>query len=242
MASDGACRLCGASETLLKSHIIPEFIYRPMYDEKHRFFVLDAVKRWRAKPLQKGLMERILCHGCEQLLSEFEKYAAEVMSGNSSAKLQQYHDRVCISGLDYARFKLFLLSVLWRASVTNHEFFKLVSLGPHEDKVRSMIIERRPGRPEEYGCIVIFSALKGEDITDTMFNPEPFRWAGRRFNKFFFAGAGWCFYCDSQPPTAHLRRLFLQEDGTLHGLKMDLQDAQDFAGAAMAVAKRKGLI
>lgn len=242
MTSVGVCRLCGASKTLRKSHIIPEFIYQPMYDERHRFFVLDRDKAWRAKRLQKGLAERMLCHGCEQLLSGFERYAAEVMSGSSCAKLRQSHDHVWISGLDYCQFKLFLLSILWRASVTNHEFFKLVSLGPHEGKLKSMIIEKRPGPPEEYGCIVIFSRLKGEDITDTMFNPEPFRWAGRRFYKFFFAGAGWCFYCDSQPPTAHLRRLFLQEDGTFLGLKMDLQDAQDFSGAARAIARRRGLI
>lgn len=242
MASAGVCRLCGANKTLCKSHIIPEFIYRPMYDEHHRFFSLDVDKAWGATPLQKGLTERMLCPGCEQFLSGYEKYAADVMTGKSSATLRQSHDHVWISGLDYARFKLFLLSVLWRASVADHRFFKLVALGTHEDKIKSMIIEERPGSSEEYGCIVIFSRLDGEDIADTMFNPEPFRWAGRRFHKFFFGGAGWCFYCDSQPATTHLRRLFLQEDGTLLGLKMDLRDAQHFKRAARAVAKKQGLI
>lgn len=242
MASDALCRLCGASTTLRRSHVIPEFIYQPMYDEKHRFFALDKREAWRAKPVQKGLSERMLCDRCERFFSKFEKYAAEVMSGRSSATLRQSRDRIWVSGLDYGRFKLFLLSILWRASVSNLEFFKLVSLGPHEDKIKSMLIEERPRRSEEYGCAVIFYRLRGEEMTDTMFNPEPFRWSGRRFTKFYFGGACWCFCCDNQPPTAHLRRLYLQEDGTFMGLKMDLQDAWDFADAAKAIVKRRFLV
>ena len=242
MTSVGVCRLCGVYKTLRKSHIIPEFIYQPMYDGKHRFFLMRPNDERSVKPLQKGLAERMLCHGCEQMLSRFERYASDVMTGNSYITISQTHDQVRISGLDYALFKLFLLSILWRASVSSLEFFKLVSLGPHEEKIRNMIIEERPGRPEEYGCIVTFSGLNGEDISDTMFNPEPFRWAGRRFCKFFFAGANWCFYCDSQPPTPHLRRLFLQSDGTYQGLKLDLEDAKYLASSAKAFARQHGYV
>lgn len=238
----GNCRLCGTHKPLRNSHIIPEFIYQPMYDEKHRFFELHKRRALGAKRFQKGLRERILCDDCEHLLSRWEKYAAHVMSGKSSVTLRPSHERVWISGIDYTQFKLFLLSILWRASVTSQEFFKLVSLGYHENIIKNMLLEERPGRPEEYGCILIFNRLQGEDITDTMFNPEPLRWMGRRFSKLYFAGACWCFYCDSQFPTKHLRRLFLQEDGTLMALKMDMQDAQDLAGTARAIARKRGFI
>ena len=30
------------SEQLRRSHILPEFLYRPLYDEKHRFSILTA--------------------------------------------------------------------------------------------------------------------------------------------------------------------------------------------------------
>ena len=213
-----------------------------MYDEKHRFFELHKDRAWRDRPVQRGYTEPLLCIECEQLFAGFERYAAGVMNGRSSASFVQSPGYVRVSGLDYERFKLFLLSVLWRASVATHEFFKLVSLGPRERILKTMLLEGRPGRCEEYGCMVVFSSLEGEDISDTMFNPEPYRWAGRRMIKFFFAGASWCFYCDSQSPPRHLRRLFLQEDGTLRGLSMDLQDARDVSGAARAFAKELGLV
>lgn len=233
-----ACRLCGEVRPLRKSHVLPEFVYRPLYDDHHRFYVMDARTGWSSRRAQKGLTDRLLCDACEQFLSPYEKYAAEVMTGRSSAKVRQFGTRVHVSGLDYPRFKLFLLSVLWRSSATQQEFFKFVSLGPHEERIRQMILERRPGRSEEYGCAVVFASLSQESLADTIFNPEAFRWAGRRFYKLFFAGAAWCFYCDSRRPPDHCRRLFLREDGTLLGARMDIEQAKAAEHTAKRLAKR----
>jgi hypothetical protein len=54
------------------------------------------------------------------------------------------------SGLAYAPFKLFHLSILWRASVSNLEEFQAVALGPHEERLRMMILTGTPGTPDEY--------------------------------------------------------------------------------------------
>jgi len=52
------------------------------------------------------------------------------MSGRRGHCFRQQDNKIIIEGIDYAPFKLFLMSVLWRASVSTLEFFKLVSLGP----------------------------------------------------------------------------------------------------------------
>lgn len=236
------CKLCGEPSRLQTSHIVPEFLFRPLYDERHRFHVIDkqvGLRMWR---MQQGIKERMLCKGCEERLSKYEHYTAVLLTGNSPIRAQSSNTHVLISGIDYRLFKLCLLSILWRASVTKQEFFKLVSLGRHEEKVRSMIIEERPGAAAEYGCIVVFSSLDGESLSDTMFNPEPMRWAGRRLYKFFFASAVWIFYCDSRPAPAHLSRLFLQENGTLRGPILDLRDARSSLKFARTFAKRSGFI
>jgi len=34
------CKICCQQKELRDSHIIPEFFYKPMYDDKHRFNVI----------------------------------------------------------------------------------------------------------------------------------------------------------------------------------------------------------
>lgn len=233
---ESICRLCHISCDLCRSHILPEFLYRPLYDQKHRFSILRKgveVERYG----QRGLTEKLLCQACEQHLCRYESYAADAMSGRLGHRYRQHRNRLIINGLDYTRFKLFQMSVLWRASISTLEFFKLVSLGSREEPLRQMILADDPGKPEEFGCVVIFAHDSGHDMSDTLFNPEPMRWAGRRMFKFFFAGAAWLYHCDSRPPAAHLRKQFLQSDGTLSGSFGDLSYAQIYGPLAKRLAR-----
>lgn len=236
---ESVCRLCNTPSELCRSHILPEFLYRPLYDEKHRFSILTAGVTG-VRYGQRGLTEKLLCHACEQRLCLFEKYAAEVMSGRLGHRYQQHDSRITIKGIDYAQFKLFQISILWRASVSTLEFFRLVSLGPREELLRQMLVAANPGSPEAFGCVVIFAHDSGHDLSDTLFNPEPFRWAGRRMYKLFFAGAAWLYHCDQRPPTPHLQKFFLRPDGTLSALFGDLGDAQIYGPSAKRLARRAG--
>jgi hypothetical protein len=233
------CRLCGASEELSRSHILPEFIYKPLYDEKHRFSVLTAGLE-SARYAQRGLYEKLLCRGCEQHVCRYEKYASEVMSGRLGHFYRREGDNIIIEDIDYASFKLFQLSVLWRASVSTLEFFRLVSLGPHEDRLRHMLLADDPGAPDGFGCVLTFARDGGQDASSTLFNPEPMRWAGRRMYRFFFAGALWLYHCDKRSPAPHLRKLFFQRDGVLKGLFGDLAEGQIYGQSAKRVARRWG--
>ncbi len=64
---NSTCRLCGKTRKLRRSHILPEFLYRPLYDGKHRYFVVSAATDSNFS-LQSGLTERLLCGDCEQQL------------------------------------------------------------------------------------------------------------------------------------------------------------------------------
>ena len=233
------CRLCRTEGEICRSHILPEFLYRPLYDEKHRFSILVAGAEGKRYG-QRGLTERILCHACEQRLCKYERYAAAVMSGRLGHRFQQRGNRLTCEGIDYPRFKLFQLSILWRASVSTLDFFRLVSLGPREEGLRQMLLTGDPGAPEEFGCIVVFAHDDGHDLSDTLFNPEPMRWAGRRMYKFFFAGAMWLYHCDGQPPASHLRKFFLGPEGTLTAPFGDMAYAQAYGRLAKRLARRAG--
>ena len=231
------CKLCGRTARLCRSHIIPEFIYAPLYDDKHRFTVLSAHAPDRYA--QQGLTERLLCDCCETQFSGYERYAADVMTGRLGHRSQMSGERIEIQGIEYRRFKLFQLSILWRASVSTLEFFELVSLGPFELSLREMLLSEDPGPPEKFGCTVVFASERGEQVNDTFFNPEGFRFAGHRLVKFFFAGSSWVFHCDGRRAPEYLRGLFLKENGTLIGLRGDLDDARHH-GPAKKLARQMG--
>lgn len=147
-----------------KSHIIPDFMYKDLFDEKHRLYTVTVIKNKDIKDRlrQTGEYEgQILCQSCDnEVLGKLETYARKVLYGGSPIKLQ---NRVYENGIkytycekiDYLKFKLFLLSILWRASISKLPMFKNVNLGPHEDKIRQMIMNSNPDDPMKYPCVMV---------------------------------------------------------------------------------------
>ena len=112
----GFCRLCGREAELRLSHIMPELLYRPSYDEKHRATELIA-DQGRQRFLQKGHRERLLCDDCEGCVGGYEKYFADAWFRGGLRPERPKERIVHVAGLDYRLFKLFHLSVVWRAGV-----------------------------------------------------------------------------------------------------------------------------
>lgn len=149
----GACSLCGKDAKLQASHIISEFIYQPLYDEKHRAVAVDS-RTGSKKTVQKGLRENLLCKPCEGHLAEFERVAAPCIRNLVSAIQAASPGEVRVAA-PYRQFKLFLLAVLWRAGVATGSTWRAVDLGPHEPVLRSMLQTGVPGAVDEFPCIAV---------------------------------------------------------------------------------------
>lgn len=232
--AEALCKLCGKLAELRRSHILPEFLFKPLYDEVHRYHVLNSRPDIKAKFAQKGISEQLLCDSCEGAISKYEAYAASVMGGDEGIRLNWNNGAIEVSGLEYHRFKLFLISILWRASVSNLDFFKMVQLGPHAEKLRLMLLAGEAGEPDRYGCM-IFPVRHGEDqLPDLMVSPEPIKIGGRWWQRFIFSGAAWVFYCDSRPAPDFTQGLLLNRSGFLRAVPYDLKGtnfAQELADA-----------
>jgi hypothetical protein len=126
------CALCLLERDLRRSHIFPEFFYKPMYNEG-RYFQISTNPSQKIIPRQKGIWETLLCQKCEGRLSQLEDYARRVLYGGTEISITQHPGKIIIHDLDYTRFKLFQMSLLWRAGVSKRPEFKNVSLGPHEE-------------------------------------------------------------------------------------------------------------
>jgi hypothetical protein len=128
----GTCRLCQEETELRYSHLFPEFLYHSIYDEHHRGVGLVPVPGAKEKPVQQGLREYLLGYCCEGRLQKVESYAASVMRRLPDASASKPGTLVVAPNVDYRQFKLFQLSLIWRASVATQPSFQQVDLGRHE--------------------------------------------------------------------------------------------------------------
>jgi|LGOV01.1.fsa_nt_gb hypothetical protein len=236
-----ACRLCQEDKPLRKSHIFPEWLYKPLYDGNHRFFVLstDANKKRGTRP--KGIYEKLLCNECEQRLSKWEGYARDVFY-DLPLKVVDDNRAAVFSGLKYTPFKLFQMSLIWRASITNRHEAHRVDLGPHTERLRKMLFEDRPGEIYEYGSILMLPALSQELMQQFLYPPEslPSRIDGHSAYRAVFGGLFWLFIVSNHSARIPHKEVFLSKDGSLPifkvggpAVKFMQHLASDFLAAGM---------
>jgi len=216
----------------MNSHIIPEFIYKPLYDEKHRFHVISTYKKKDRPKEQKGIRERLLCLDCEQHISRYEDYARKVLFGGVEISVLNESGGIIVSEIDYNCFKLFQLSILWRASVSNHKMFKNVQLGKHESIIRKMIISDIPGQKEKY-CCVMMAIKNGSDGMSTFIDqPEKRRIGNHITYRFIFASVAWIFFVSSHKIPKIINDFILSEEGSVHLAVKDIRDLDCVRGFA----------
>jgi len=230
------CALCFKSKPLRNSHILPEFLYTSLYDHLHRFEVFSSDPSKRRLHVQKGLREKLLCGDCEQQLSKHERYASLFFSGDlPGIRSTRKGDVVEIEGLDYEQFKLFGLSVLWRAGVSRHAMFQKVELGPHEEKLRQMVHAGCPGEPEDYGFFLTILVHDNKVLSDLMVNPTRARLHGRICYRFVFGGLVWLFTVTNFLPANPMRDAFLSRQGKMLMLVNEFKNIRFLMDAAAGV-------
>ncbi len=229
------CALCLKDKQLRNSHIYPEWIYSPLYDDKHRLEILSVVPEGRNELKQKGMRQPLLCDDCEQKLSVWEGYAKNIfVSPSKPIEYSQEGSMFEVRGLDYAKMKLFELSIIWRAGVSTLPFFERCQLGSvHSEILRKQLDTSDPGHPDRYG--VLLFGLKIGEMTETLqviAEPRPARSFGVRAYNLTFGGFLWLFHVSQCDPPAVLRQGFLQANGTrLVAIRnaLEMRNMQQFA-------------
>lgn len=167
------CKLCNQERKLIKAHILPKFLFEKMKDENNAFLTinydLNDFKNHRVKKVQiEDYDSKILCSDCDNRIfgRYYEDYAKIMFYG---AKFPTEINPDCknfiipndgseysiCTNFDYKRTKNFLLSLLWRASVTDRKFFDEINLGAkHSERLRKILYENLETDEEEYPIII----------------------------------------------------------------------------------------
>lgn len=229
-----ACALCQHVRPLRASHIIPEFLHRPLYDELHRYHSYGSHGKPVTEIEQKGQRERLLCDDCEQRFCVYERWASDFYLGaitafeKATTPVSTFGKNLIFTridgegqptttaspkllnaeGFDYAKMKLFLLSLLWRMGMSQLHFFSGVTLGSHEQRLRRMLLNDDPGHAGEYACQLRMIELEGRLVTDGQLAPSTYNWFGKKRCRFFSTGFRFDFTISQHPIDRESLELF----------------------------------
>jgi hypothetical protein len=216
------CKLCLEKKQLCNSHIIPEFIYKPIYDKQQKFyaFQLEGLpyaenKGYRTKH-RKGIREYLLCNDCEKLLSGYESYVKQNLfeNLNLSFPLGKRVKYTKVDNINYQKLKFFQLSILWRASISSDELFKNVKLGIYEDKLRKVLLKEEDISPERYPCMMFALIFQGTHNKEIILDVDKIRLEHSSGYVFIFGGFVW-LYCVSENPKSCFKNYSLNSKDIL---------------------------
>lgn len=169
-------------------------------------------------PPQKGIREYLLCSDCDgKVIGKWETYASPIIKSIQDLNITQDGDQYIIPDVQYTDFKLFQLSLLWRASVASVSMFKNINIGQHEEIVQKMLFSKNPGTPEKYGCMM-FVLDDTRYLQKTIWSPVEDTIDGFTCYRFLTGRIFWYFFLpDAYPKDA--KNFFLSTEGILRLVK-----------------------
>lgn len=235
------CALCRTNSDLKNSHIIPEFFFKPLYDSIHRFHVLPSDPAKREKHEQKGFREFLLCGTCEIKLGRWEDYAKRAFVDAEGVQITTVKNRIIFRDLDYRRFKLFQISLLWRMGVSGLSFFEDVDLGPHGEKLRTALLNEDPLEPNEYPCILTAVKIDGRHYPDLMLPPSLIKWEGHHIYRVLINSICFMFFVGTHPPPAAINFVVLNKGNEMAITIEEVRNIPFLSEAILKVSIARGI-
>lgn len=229
MKDEGLCRLCCSQKKLVKkSHVIPDFMYKGMFNEKHQIHHGQPFDLNKTRVTQSGIWEsNLFCEECEtKVLGKLDLYASKVLYGGKGLPTNEAPKFFpCIidsvhqfkaDGISYSKFKLFLMSLIFRASVSNNPFFNEVRLGPHEEKFRCHIYNNAAPPENVYRvAIASFQSVMSRQVMRIIRDPVIHRCAGKTMYSMFINGGLFFYEISADYPLEFLEKACIKENNTM---------------------------
>lgn len=208
------CALCGKNYDLQNSHIIPKWCYKNSFNEKHQLKIATSPDLF-IKAMQDGFKEYLLCKECEGIFSEIEGYASRILIGSAIDQ-----DRVFayqLNNIDAIKIKRFLLSIVWRCSVSSQKVFSNINVGEHHSRVLQRILLSKDSiDPQSYPTLVYRLVDKRNDnIKDLIRTPTTERIYGYKCARILFSGYLFHIFVTSHRVPAEWEAWVLKNNGVM---------------------------
>lgn len=197
------CLLTGTEGKGVKAHIIPRSFYDLDYSQPVTLEIItNSEKGYNGKSFAGIYDSNIVTVEGERIFSGWDSYAHDLLIRDRESFTKRVSEGKVIAletpRYDYAKLKLFFLSVLWRASVSTRPFFQHVRLGHHEAIVKDALLNANPGDRDFYSvALACFTDLPSKTA---MLDPFKERYGyGITYYRFFLGHYIAYIKVDQQP-------------------------------------------
>ena len=149
------CRLCLQQGTLCVSHVIPNAYFKAMKRQANGKLVAFSDDPDRPTEMsQESWSEELLCSACEGWIGKWETLMIEKL--RKAGKLFATDpDREVSLAIDHNVLRLFLLSIVWRASVSSLIQYRPASLDPTlRECIRISLLQARAPKPDVLPTVI----------------------------------------------------------------------------------------
>jgi len=227
------CRLCQHDRKLVDAHIIPKPFFTA-YLDGNKGKLLSNSLGMRPKRSRTGVYDSgILCGTCDKVIGVWDEYGVRVLlqelralSADSPTGVQTAFQR---PNYDYNRLKLFILSVLWRASESSRDFSKKVKLGPCQERLFRMLRAEDPGAPEDFPIFLSAFTVNGRIPASGIPILDPYRekWDGVDAYRLYLGVIAAYVKMDHRPFSYPFAELMLRPERPLMILDRDYDRSQE---------------
>lgn len=224
------CKFCGHETSLIKAHVIPAGFFRQI-DRKGKkaleMLTNRAGEYTKRTPI--GVYDKtMVCKTCENIWQEWDGYAQQLLADTPLNGRARYHngEKICyvVDKFDYRKLKLFFISVIWRASVSNHQFFSRISLGEFEDIAKQHITNNNPGDSEDFSIVV---SKFNHPLAKGIFDPYMYQNSDVQYIRFYLASYVADIKVDHKPTPNKLSKLTIADNRPLHIICRDFKESKE---------------
>ncbi|WP_236790158.1 hypothetical protein [Aliivibrio fischeri] len=142
MEKKSVCKLCKQTKCLQKSHIIPRSYFKSLKSGHGQLVSIICDEDSIPKISNVDPKESLLCRECEQFISvNYERYGTRLFKSGHGVKRKKSY--IELSGFKYTEYYLFLITILWRASVSTLDDFSNVKLGTNIEDLLANCIQNK---------------------------------------------------------------------------------------------------
>lgn len=213
------CGLCLHSVSgFAKSHVIPKAL---MIDGLacDEYLAIAGSKGERPATISHtGIWSRIVCPSCEASFNADDDYLIKVVKALPSYPTAFDGAVTALEGVSAIRLYRSIISVLFRANLSNHFMFKRVVLGAYSEPVRKFILDPSNGWPVG---ISVFLRHISKSLGGIVLNPQPEKWEGVNAYRFYFPHLTAMIKVDQRPFPSHFSEVQLGSSTTPYALRFD---------------------
>lgn len=148
------CGLCHLeTDHLVKSHIIPQSIMTDGLTSGERLAIASTDDH-HPKKSPTGIWSKIVCASCEKSFGVDDEYLVWFYRSINSFPSALRGEATELVGVDNAKLRRSILSVAYRAHLSNHNAFKSVDLGPYANDLREFIHKNQTTPPPAFSVAI----------------------------------------------------------------------------------------